>query len=418
MNILVVEHTSEGQTKLVRMINSFEAADHDALDIQVGLANSQNYQSKIQNVEVMILGAGLGEAALQIAKHTKEIAPNIEIIMYVSEKFYSSEAFRLAHVSRVRKVIPEMASSLDLLQELVSIHEYFRSCGRTKKGQLIVVMQAKGGIGSTSLIAALAELADEAKNHTLLWDLDIESKDLSRGFNAKGAQSQLVTAWMNGTRDLNRESLRESYIPVGRFVSLLPPPHDIATGMDLIGHPDSIKTIHRVIELARVSQDTIIVDTAGRLSPATGTLLRMADKILILVDDSLLGLSAAHTFLETLLPLVKNNQDAIRIVCAGTKLSNEEVAQLLGEHVSINEDAWSLPAIPIDNGAANWPGTGNTLYSLGQKQTKKAIEQIASEISVWNATDSKIKRIPSRSRLPETQTWSKMKMIFQRVSNA
>lgn len=416
MNILVIEQTSEGQTNLVKMIDSFDSTDHDTLDIQVSLATPQNYLSKIQQAEVVILGAGLKEEALLIAKQVKEISPLIEIIMFVSDKLYSSEAFRLAHISRVRKVIPEKASSLDLLQELVSIQEHFRNCGRTKKGQLIVVMQAKGGVGATSLIAALAELSDEARNHTLLWDLDIESKDLSRSFNAKGAQSQLVTAWINGTRELNRESLRESYISVGRFVSLLTPPHDIATGMDLIGHPDSIKTIHRVIELARISQDTIIVDTAGRLSPASGTLLRMADKIIILTDDSLLGLSAGHSFLETLLPLVKNNQDAIRIICAGNKISNEEIKELLGGNCSLKEEAWSLPAVPFDQGAEKWPGSGNTLYSLGQKQTRRAIEDIATNLSIWRHDEVKVRKMPSR--IAETAGWSKMKLMFQRVSNA
>lgn len=416
MNILIVDQTAESQTKIARFIEEFDAADKDALDVHVSLASPQNCTSRFAHSDVLILGPGLGDAAHALARQAKEIAHNIEVIMFAAQRWYSSESFRQAHIARVRKVIPESASQLDLLQELVAIHELFRHSGRTKKGKLITVVQAKGGVGSTTFIAALAELANESRSHTLLWDLDIESRDLSRGLNAKGIQSQLVTAWTNGSRELTRETLKEASIPIGSYVSLLTPPHEIAAGMDLVGHPDSIKLVHRIIELARVCHDTIIVDTAGRLGPATGTLLRMADEVVLIIEDSLLGLSAARSFLETLLPLMRNNVQAMRIVCAGTKLSSREIAKLLGEHVDLPPDAWSVPSLPVDPAAEKWPGSGSTLYSLGQKNTKRIIEEMAFRLGVSDDLSAKIKQFPDKGKRHEAGGW--MRSMLQRVSNA
>ena len=38
--------------------------------------------------------------------------------------------------------------------------------------------------------------------------------------------------------------------------------------------------------------------------------------------------------------------------------------------------------LPHDPKAELWPGTGRTLYSMGQKQTRLALERIAKEIGV------------------------------------
>lgn len=416
MNILIIDQTSEEQAKIAKMIESFDLTDREALDIQVSLASSENYTSKLAQSEIVIIGPGLGESATAIARHAKEISHACEVIMFVSEQWYSAELFRHAHIAKVRKVLPSNASTLDLLQELVAVQEQFRNAGRTKKGKLVVFAQAKGGVGATSLIAALAEAANDARMHTMIWDFDIESKDLSCGLNAQGAQSQIVSSWLHASNTLTRESLKEALIPIGSFVSLLPPPHDIAAGMDLIGHPDSIKLIHRVVELAKVTQDAILVDTAGKLSPATGTLLRMADEVVVLTDDSLLGLSAAQNFLDTLMPIVRNNNKALRMLCVGGRLSKAQIAQMLSEGRTFDPRMWALPEMPVDSAAEKWPGTGSTLYSLGTKNTKRTIDALARELFVGFGDETKIKVMPMSAKHNGPAKW--MRMVLQKTSNA
>lgn len=387
MRILVVDKSAEHQTSLARMIEAFDPVDRDSLDLVVSLSSEKDFIGRLSQADILILGAGLEDSAHVLAKQAKDMLPSVEIIMFVSERSYSSGSFRAALGVRVRKVIPTSASSLDLLQELVSIHEQFRCAGKAKKGRLVVITQAKGGIGSTTLAASLGEICSEAKQHTLLWDLDIESRDLSRAVNCQNTQGHIFTGWLHNAKELGRESLREACTTLNNYLSILTVPDDIAARMDLIGHPDSVKIVHRIIELSRVVQDTVIVDTAGKLSPATGTLLRSADQIVVLVDDSLLGLSAAHAYFETLLTLLKGNEGAIRIVCSGTKMHPSEIAKLFGDSLNLPETAWSMPSIPIDSAAERWPGTGKSLFGLGQRATRKAIAGIASRLGVVSEDD-------------------------------
>ena len=113
--------------------------------------------------------------------------------MFVSDREYGGGAFRSAHSVGVRKVFPDSASSLDLLQELVGIHADFRKDGRTFEGRVVVIVHAKGGVGATSIAAALGEVCSDAQRRTLLWDLDVETKDLSRALAASGPEAKIVS---------------------------------------------------------------------------------------------------------------------------------------------------------------------------------------------------------------------------------
>ncbi len=93
--------------------------------------------------------------------------------MFASERDYLEGAFRLTRTLRIRKVLPETCSMFDLLQELVAIDGEFRASGRVQAGTLVAFAQAKGGVGATSICAALGELCSVRQRKTLLWDLDI-----------------------------------------------------------------------------------------------------------------------------------------------------------------------------------------------------------------------------------------------------
>lgn len=381
MRILIVDKTTEGQALLADRIKGFDAADKDALDISVLLAGEKNYLERMCESDVLIFGSGLQDYARSMAPQAKAAAPSVHIIMFVTDQAYSSGAFREAHVARVRKVIPNCASSLDLLQELVNIQEEFRAVGKARKGNLVVVAQAKGGVGATTLCAALGEVCSESGRNTMLWDLDIETKDLCRGLGANGPGQEIVTGWVNGTAVVSRESLKSAVVPVGDNISMLMPPHMLAASMDYLGHPDTLSLVQRVAELARVTHDNIIVDMAGRVGPASGLLLRLADEVVLVIDDSVLGLTGIYAFLSGVLPVIKNH-NALRFVCSGTRLSVSEMAKEVGKEFAFGPRAWSLPPIPFDSSGGRWAGSGKTLYSLGQRPTRKVLLTIAEDLGL------------------------------------
>jgi Mrp family chromosome partitioning ATPase len=381
MRILLVESTTAAQAASARKLESIDRLDKDTLDLSIGLADEESAFERLELCDVLILGASLGNQGLGIARRAKETAPNIEIIILVSATEYAAGAFRSALSSGVRRVFSEAAPTLDLVQELMSIHEEFRSAGRVRQSRVIAVVQAKGGLGASSTCAALASVCGSHGQSTLLWDLDIETRDLCRALAVGGEQSSVVTKMVRGEIEISRESLRQSLMRVSDRVSVLPPPDHVAACIDLVGRVDSLDLVHTLLSTARLTHDTIIVDLGGRMGPAAAAILRHADVVLVAVDDSLLGLSAARFFLV----------ESISFLCSGISISKTELAEQLQVSTTFGPHAWSLPIIPFDAAASTWPGSGKTLYELGRRQTRLAFEEIAQTLSLIDVPAEEIK---------------------------
>ena len=369
-----------------RRIEAFSQSDIEMLDLRVKLVLDKDYQSQLREADVLVLGSGLGDMAPAIARNSLAQMPWLHVVMYVSQTAYSGGAFRAAHSAGVRKVLPDDSSPLDLLQELVAIYSEFRREGRIREAKIILVTHAKGGTGATSIAAALAEVCSVYRRRTLLWDLDVETRDLCRSLTVNGAEAKVVSSWVNGTREISRDSICDALIPVSQDVSVLMPPDSMAEAMDLVCHTDGMSICQRVLELARVMHDVILIDTGGRISPATGALMRAADEVLIVIDDTVLGLTA----LDLILSYVKAHvvgTDRITFLVngySGTLLAVPQIEAELEPVHGLGQRPWRLPPVPVDPKASLWPGSGRTLYSLGQKSTRAALEEVCGELNLIN----------------------------------
>lgn len=388
MKLLIVDHTTEAQAFCAKRIEAFNRADMEMLDLKVKLVGEREFAERVPEADVIVLGSGVGERGIALARQASSLAPWVHIIMFVTDSAYGGGAFRAAHSAGVRKVFPDSASPLDFLQELVSIHTEFRKEGRAHEGRVVVVTHAKGGVGATSITAALAEVCSVFNRRTMLWDLDVETRDLSRSLTVNGAEAKVVSAWVNGSREISRESLKDALIPISSDVSVLMPPDRLAESMDLVCHADGMGIVQRIIELSRVLFDVVIVDTGGRMGPAAGALLRAADTVLVVIDDTILGLTAVDLYLTFVKNLV-GSVDRIRFLVnpySGALMGVEQIAAELEPAHHLGEAPWRLPPIPNDPKAALWPGSGRTLYSMGQKNTRQTLEKVAREIGLIQVT--------------------------------
>lgn len=386
MRLLIVDRTAEGQSLCARRIEAFNQSDIEMLDLRVKLVLDRDYLNQIRDADVLILGSGLGDAAAQIARSALTQMPWLHVIMFVTEESYSGGAFRAAHAAGVRKVLPDDASPLDLLQELVAIYAEFRREGRIREARIICVTHAKGGTGATSICAALAEVCSVYRRRTLLWDLDVETRDLCRSLTVNGAEAKVVSSWVNGTREITRDSICDALIPVSQDVSVLMPPDSMAEAMDLVCHTDGMTICQRLLELARVMHDVILIDSGGRIGPATGALMRAADEVLIVIDDTVLGLTALDLYLSYVKALVVGSERISFVVngYSGSLLAVPQIEAELEPVHQLGPRPWRLPPVPVDPKASLWPGSGRTLYSLGQKQTRASLEEIAAELLLIN----------------------------------
>ena len=405
MRVLLVESTTAAQAATARKLESIDRIDKDTLDLSIGLADEESVFGRLDTCDVLIIGASVGERALATAKRAKDEAPYLEIVILVPTAEYAAGAFRSALSCGIRRVFSETAPTLDLVQELMSIHEEFRSAGRVRQSRVIAVVQAKGGLGATSTCAALASVCGAHGQSTILWDLDIETRDLCRALTVDGDQSAVMTKMVRGETEISRETLRQALMRVSDRVSILPPPDHVAACIDLVGGVDSLDLIHALLNTARLTHDTIIVDLGGRMGPAAAAILRHADAVLVAVDDSLLGLSAAKFFLPTIQSVIRS-PESLFFLCSGISISKAELADQLEAATSFGADTWSLPVVPFDTAASTWPGSGKTLYELGKRQTRLTFEEIAETLTYIDRRPSEPQVAHSFSSLLEAPTAS------------
>jgi MinD-like ATPase involved in chromosome partitioning or flagellar assembly len=404
MKLLILDVSTEAQARCAKRIEAFNRSDMEMLDLKVKLVSEKDFAERVPEADVVVVGSGVGERGVGLARQANTLAPWVQIILFVSDTAYGGTAFRAAHSVGVRKVFPDSASPLDFLQELVAIHGEFRKEGRTHEGKVVVVTHAKGGVGATSITAALAEVCSVFNRRTMLWDLDVETKDLSRSLTVNGAEAKVVSAWVNGQRDISRDSLRDALIPISSDVSVLMPPDKFAESMDLVCHADGMAIVQRIMELSRALFDVVLIDTGGRVGPATGALVRSADVVLVVIDDTILGLTAVDLFLNFMKNLVGSTDRITFLVnpYSGAMMGVEQIAAELEPAHRLGEAPWRLPPIPNDPKAALWPGSGRTLYSMGQKGTRLILERVAREIGLLGAPTSLQSRPPSALGSSET----------------
>lgn len=386
MKVMVVDNSSENQVKCARRLEAISERDKELLDLQIKVVTEKEYEDRIDKADVLILGSGLGDSAITITRRARAKFPWLHVIMYVTDQAYADGAFRTVHAEGVRKALADNSSPIDLLQELIAIQADFKKDGRARDGRVIVVCHAKGGVGATSIVAGLAEVFSSFNRRTLLWDLDTASRDLSRSLAVTGAESQIISEWVNGTREINRDSVREAVIPISDMASVLIPPNGIAESIDLVCHTDGMQIADRIVEVTTNLFDTIVVDTAGHLGPAMGALLRAADKVVVVIDDGALGLSAVDIFLDFVKALV-GGADKIALLVNSYTGAYAKVSQLAAQlepSHNLGNGAWRLPPIPYEPKAALWPATGRTLYSLGTSDLRNALVQTAVGLGVVN----------------------------------
>lgn len=394
MKLLIIDITTEAQARCAKKIEAFSKSDMEMLDLKIRLASDKNYSSILQEADVAILGAELEEEAVNIARQINNLAPWLNVIMFVKDEFYKGDIFRETHSAGVRKVFSNNVSYLDFLQELVAINSEFKKEGRTRDGIIISVNHAKGGVGATSICAALSEVCGIYNKKTLLWDLDVETRDLSRSLVARGEEQQIVSSWVNGSQEVSRESIKTAIRPISNDVSILMPPDSMAESMDMVCHTDSIYLCSRILELSKVLFDVIIVDTGGRMGPATGSIVRNSDKVVIVIDDTVFGLTALDVYLNFIGNILNEKDERISFIInkyTGRYLKKKTIKNEINQVHGFTDNAWRSDPIEFDEKGAFWPASGKTLYGIGTRDTRCLLEKMIFDLGIQGEQKSLIK---------------------------
>ena len=390
MKILIVDNATEHLAYYSDLIGQFSTRWVESLNLRIKLAGYTNYAERLAESDIVILGSSLGDRALVISRQIKASYPWIQILSFVPEREYLRGEFHAAMSNGVRKVLPDNVPILDLYQEFVAVRAEFCRAGRTTEGRVVVVTSAKGGAGVTSIVAALGEVCDVHGRKALLWDLDVETRDLCRALYVGGCNVRKVNEWITNDSEIDREDLGAAVERIGEHTDILVPPLGMAESMDLVCHTGGVRIAQRVVELARLLYDVCIVDTGGSTGPAAGALMRMADSVIVVVGDGALGLSAVDSYVKYISRVI-NTPDKLQFLCCRTGVELTALRKSLSPEIGGDDTQWRLPSIPLDPKAADWAGNERTLYSKGQAPMRAALERVAQVLQLLGSQANLVK---------------------------
>ncbi len=247
------------------------------------------------------------------------------------------ESMRLAMQAGARDYLPETAPKSDLVTSLLRIREEQSQSGTSAAGKLIVVINGKGGSGSSFLATNLAHgfVADDGKQVTL-FDLDIQFGGLCRYLDitpkigileALEVAKQMDDVSAEAYTCAHSSGLRLLAAPAKRLVL----PNEIP-----------IENLDALLKVFLSHNDYVVADSPNRLDAVTEFFLERADKIVLVVQQSLPNIQDAARMLQLLTSEIAIPESRIGVVV--NRFSKNALIELSDIRKALRQD--TLITIP------------------------------------------------------------------------
>ena len=406
LTIFVVDKSAESRNRLLRVVDSLldvDGAEYDLLP-QISLKPVAPTELRFQEVpDICIVGDELLTVELTEVGKIRKLLPDTPILVKLNE-----ELERIAIVEQLARMgaddtLPEGISSKEFLRKIILLA---RKASRSRQGKLLLVDSGKGGVGVTSVAAALAETLFQGKKKVAVIDFDVETQDLSRFLQARPYVNENLQLLFDRSRPVTEEFVMQSLVRVWEDESdfyCLPPVLETESLYD--PRSNYARILLSVLEVLDSCFDYVIVDAGGVRGALQETLYRVADKVVFVVNNDPATLYACADKATKGMQLLAPNAELVLVENAPartglpSKVLREEFSRALG----VPDDIWVSDALPFCRNGCRWPGSGATIATLGKGAVGKALSSLTARLGLQ----------PPRSRLfgrkSERAFWRKAK---------
>ncbi|MCW3148901.1 AAA family ATPase [Stutzerimonas stutzeri] len=196
------------------------------------------------------------------------------------------DCMRLAMQAGARDFLPEPLVEQELLAAIGRVALEARD-GQITGGQVIAIMNAKGGSGATMLACNLAHSLSAFGRRTLLLDLDLQFGSVAHCLDMHPTHSHMEV--LQRIDDLDAVALHG-------FCSHFSPTLDVLggrTGELCLTQDVQLEQLEALLRLARTSYDWVVVDLPRQIDHLTGITLEQADHVYVVLQQSLSHLKDA-----------------------------------------------------------------------------------------------------------------------------
>ncbi len=239
--------------------------------------------SQVQG-DVLIIECIGPSQAVEIAELEKFTTrqPTVEVLLLAEPR--NADTMVAAMQAGVREVLLMPPSTADLSAALrrLSLRKKSSPLDAKQRARCVAFLSCKGGSGATFLATNFAYLFAKEKNkNTLFLDLDLQCGDAVYYVSAGPSKSNITEI----TRQIDRldsKLLASSVLHVAPLFDLLSAPEEPEASYAM-----SPSQLERLLEIAGMNYDMLVMDLDRVFTPLTTQALDMADEIYIVMENLL-----------------------------------------------------------------------------------------------------------------------------------
>ncbi len=305
-------------------------------------------------------------------EHLAELAINKRLPLIVLGPADDPEAMRLAMRAGASDYLSEPLQQTDLLSALERIRPSLEA-STSDQGQLITVVNGKGGSGSSFIATNLACALNQEKGiSTILVDFDLQFGGLSRYFDLNPRRG--IAEALEATDDMDDVSA-ETYVTS----------HE--SGLRLLAAPTErlqlprdipIEQIDGLLRILARNNDYVVADLPRRIDVLSATVLERADRILLLAQQSVAHIGDAARMIKLMTQELAVSMDQITVVVnrysKNSLIEIDDIRKTLkAEQVVVIPNQYKLVAESIDTGIP-------VMQSARNSAVGKAVDSLAKNV--------------------------------------
>jgi MinD-like ATPase involved in chromosome partitioning or flagellar assembly len=269
-------------------------------------------------------------------------------------------------------------------------------CRRPKKSRtanLIIVDSAKGGLGVTSLVAGLGEALVSSGKRVALIDLDSETQDLTRFLQSRPFINENLEMLVDGVKPVAEEHVRQCLTPVWSEEDGLYCMAPSLIGEDAQGlTPVQTRNLLSVLEIVDSIYDVVVVDIGCARGTLLKTLYRVADRVVMLVNNDPASLYATVSRMSVVRQWINPTAELVLVEnsSAVSGLPSEILRREINLATKSDDSKWFNKVVPYCRSAARWPGSGDTLFSRGKKSLVSILGSLAQRMTTGEVAEADV----------------------------
>ena len=338
------------------------------------------------DLDVCIIGPELVGCDAAFINSLRKQLPEKILLCVLDARTYSYGLVEQLGRLGVDDVLMDSASSDEFFRRILLLQRRVQS---KKRGRLVVVDAARGGVGKTFIAASIAEGWFAKGLKVCMVDCDVLSQDLTRFMQVRPYVNEPLRVLIDQERVVTTETVSECvrnvWISEGRFGCVSPP----AGGDEsLFATPHAHRGFIAVLEALLLQYDRVVVDTSSLITPARNALFQVSDDVFFVVNRDASAAYANRQALSLIAGFLKSNASLTTVLndngvgSASLSLLREQVVVIAGKDVG-------SVVVPKSQQATTWMCSGYTPY----KFLRRSLESVFIEPQSKDDSRSLIARL-------------------------